>query len=91
MIFIVYLLMALPTKYMAQISVKTCNFEISDIKNAALISLKTIVAQYLKKKKQHYLGDIQCILMPTYFKRILNISASMSGTAMTSLASDKLP
>lgn len=49
MISIVDLLKALPTKYMAQISVKTCNFEISDIKNAALISFKTIVAQYLNK------------------------------------------
>lgn len=49
MIFIVGLLIALPTKFMAQISVKSCSFEISDIKHAALISLKTIVAQYLKK------------------------------------------
>lgn len=34
---------------MAKISVKTCSFEISDIKITAHISLKTIVAQYLRK------------------------------------------
>lgn len=43
---IVGLLIALPTKHMTQISVNTCSFKISDIKNEAHISLKIIVAQY---------------------------------------------